>query len=392
MKLDRPGHVSTVNKRTIVPSIYHGFIATTGSMGEKWYKTLADLFSDVLSTREGDLVFFQLTDKDPRPENDNSNIPKSDYEEKYWDLLDPEGREIEGDSDNGFIGLFKITGSPFFDKRKIKVTDEAVVEDSIPIRVPIEPIRFYPVPVTEDRAFNLEPGDSELWNPKFRKALWNPKSLTSISPNESKLLTDLIYKNNDFSHNLESKSYPGDDSNKISINKRLDQTAEGCKPDTIQDVSLDDIPFVSGKKFRTEKALEAWLMENFDKNNSDLIDVFGPREEIEWFTNYVPYGMEGSNIDALSYHERDGITYKISVVELKRTKKEGVVDQVMGYSRWVSKYLADDDDFMVQPIVIANDFDEKDKKKARNQYRKRKPKLVEYRIEDEEVVLDPIFN
>lgn len=371
------GHIATVNQRTLPPSINQGFLAVTGSMGKRWYKTIADLFADALSTRPGDPVFFQLTNQAP----DGGPIHLADYLSYVSLKDDPEAP----DEDHGFTGLMEVTGQPFFDPTPIG--DDAYVPESIPIRLPVSCSHYLPHPVSEERALTHESETTELWNPKYKKALQGSKSLTSITPEEVEQLRSLLYKHNDREHEVSQESYEGDDSAKISVDARLDQRASGPEirsspPESIECLSLDEIPIVKGDEFRVEKTLEAWLMEMIDSDHEGIRTVFGPTDELSWFTNYVPYGISGKNMDGLAFHERDGILYRISTIELKKGRVgTSAVRQVMRYARWVTSYLGGGDRQVVQPVLIGNRFSKDAIEAARSQLSPRPPMLVSYAIE-----------
>ncbi len=352
-------------------------------MGTQWYKTIADLFADALSTRPGDRVFFQLTGRNPGGVPANLN--------NYLEHIDLSPSPSDAPSGNGFTGVAEVSGPPFFDPTA--VGHEAKVPDSLPLRVPIDCNRYLPNPVSEERALSYKHDSTELWNPKYKKTIRGAKSLTSITPSEGDQLLELINGANDREYKVTGQSYPGDASQEISINDRLGQEdgSTGVRsgpPDSIADLSLDEIPIVSGSRFKVEKTLEAWLMEMIDSEHKGLRQVFGPVEELEWFSNYIPYGVSGKNMDGLAFHSRDGIQYKISTIELKRGKAgTSALNQVMGYARWVSNFLADGDSSLIQPILIARDFSEDAVRIAKAQIGPRPPMLVSYEIVDESCVI-----
>ncbi len=122
-----------------------------------------------------------------------------------------------------------------------------------------------------------------------------------------------------------------------------------------------------------EDILRAWLIANIDNpKRIDLREIFGPVEDLEWFANNVPYHVTRKNIDILCYHKNIKYTgfplrYKFSVVELKRdTSDDNDVSQVIEYSKWVVGRLAGSEIETVQPILIAFDFNDRAKSKAKN--------------------------
>jgi RecB family endonuclease NucS len=114
-------------------------------------------------------------------------------------------------------------------------------------------------------------------------------------------------------------------------------------------------------------------MSNLDNPaKSDIREIFGNAEDIEWFANNVPYHVSRKNIDILCYHKNMKYTgfplrFKYSVVELKRDVADDTdVNQVINYSKWVAGRLANSEIETVQPILIAFSFNNEAKIKARN--------------------------
>lgn len=376
-------HISTVNQRTLPPAINQGFAATTGSMGPQWYKTVADIFADVLSTRPGDRLFFQITSR---------SVGGSSSLDEYLSYVNFNNQPSFSSTSNGFTGIVEIEGRPFFDPTQ--VGNEASVPASVPVRVPLNCEGYLPRPVTEEQALTYKTESTELWNPKYKKALQGAKSLTSLTPEEGDQLAALVHRANDREYGVRQETYSGDASGKISIDDRLDQeegvgTVRTSPPDSIQDLSLDEIPIARGSRFRVEKTLEAWLMEMIDSDHGDLRRVLGPTDELTWFTNYVPYGISGKNMDGLAFHERDGSRYKISTIELKRGEADkSAVRQVLGYAQWVTSYLADGKEQVVQPILIAHEFTDAAIEAAESQLAPRPPMLVSYQLEQGSCTLE----
>lgn len=147
-----------------------------------------------------------------------------------------------------------------------------------------------------------------------------------------------------------------------------------------------------------EVILRAWVISNVDNpQRQDVEKLFGPRDDLEWFANNVPYHVSGKNIDILCYHKNKKYTgiplrYKFRVVELKRDRaNDQNILQVIEYSKWVAGRLAGSEIETVQPILIAFDFNRKALEKARNSdFNERDILLVKYRVENGDVTLEAI--
>lgn len=271
-------------------------------------KTYFAMIADMLGTRRGDLVFL--------------------YERQ-----------------KGFHGVYKIAGEPFFDASEVGCVDK-----TYPIRVEIECLHYFPVPIPEDYLFATKEYESRFWGWFYRK-IQGARGVNTIDPDAAEALIELLVKVNGNAINAppQIRRYPS--STKTPIALPLDRDGE---------VYLEDI-------------LRGWLIANIDDpTRSDVRDIFGPVEDLEWFGNNVPYHVTRKQIDILCFHRNMKYTglplrYKYSVVELKRsTAYAKDVAQVVEYSKWAAGRLAGSEIETVQPIVIAFDFHRTAISKARN--------------------------
>lgn len=265
----------------------------------------------------------------------------------------------------GFHGIYKIASKPFFDPTSIGCVDE-----TWPIRVEIECLNYFPYPVHEDYLFSTKEYESKFWGWFYRK-IQGPRGVNTLNPEAAEALTELLVKINANAISKPSQIKPYPSKNKTKITLPLGRNGR---------VYLEDI-------------LRAWIIQNLgNPARKDLIDIFGPIEDLEWFANNVPYHVTRKNIDILCYHKNIKYTgfplrYKFSVVELKRdTADNKDVSQVIEYSKWVAGRLAGSEIETVQPILIAFDFNERAIEKARNSdFSDRGISLFKYRVENNDL-------
>lgn len=271
-------------------------------------KPYFSIIADILGTRIGDIVFF--------------------YE-----------RQV------GFHGIYQIQSKPFFDPTAIDL-----VGKTWPFRVRIKCMHSFNKPIPEDYLFLSKEYESKFWGWFYRK-IQGPRGINTINPEAAEALTELLVKVNSSigSAKLNTKPY---------ISNRM------------EDIVL---PLDKDGKVYLEDILRAWLMANIDNPaRNDIREIFGPVDDIEWFANNVPYHISRKNIDILCYHKNMKYTgfplrYKFTVVELKRnTATDDDVNQVINYSKWVAGRLANSEIETIQPVLIAYNFNEKARNKARN--------------------------
>ncbi len=270
----------------------------------------------------------------------------------------------------GFHGIYKIVSEPFFDPTPIGCVDE-----TWPIRVEIDCLNYFLQPVPEDYLFSTKGYESRFWGWFYRK-IQGARGVNTINPEATEALIELLVKINGNAINKPSHIKPYSSTNTSKITLPLDRNGK---------VYLEDI-------------LRAWIIANIDKSDrQDLREIFGPVEDLEWFANNVPYHVTRKNIDILCYHKNIKYTgfplrYKFSVAELKRdVADEKDVSQVIEYSKWVAGRLAGSEIETVQPILIAFDFNDMAKQKARNSdFSERGILFVKYRVENQDIKFEVV--
>lgn len=301
------GHLPIVYQSTVREAIQDGYISTRGDLKEQWEKTTADIFSDALATRPGDPVF-------------------------PWIVAG------EGDDNLGFKYVFTIGGPPIF-----------VQGDKYPVKIPLsqEGLEF-PEPLPEAAALDLW-SSRLLWNAIGKKSLRRGRSLTHQTPMEDgRLLALLNSLNPDGPRKiaLGREQYSGVrvtiDPSQTHWDEGLARRLKSLSPDDrLSALDLSGIPWRRDEGFVCEKALEAWVMENIDKGPGvDLREsILGTDSEIEWFGNYLPFGVAGGNIDVVVI-QRTGSGDLAHVIELKvgslrKTEFTTVAGQVSRYCEFI---------------------------------------------------------
>ena len=270
----------------------------------------------------------------------------------------------------GFHGIYRITSKPFFDPTPIGCVDE-----TWPIRVEIECLNYFREPVPEDYLFSTKEYESKFWGWFYRK-IQGPRGINTIDPEAAEALIELLVKVNGNAINKLSTIKPYSSKNKTRIMLPLGQDGKAC---------LEDI-------------IRAWLIGNIDNpSKSDLREIFGPVEDLEWFANNVPYHVTRKNIDILCYHKNMRYTdlplrYKFSVVELKRDLANADdVSQVIDYSKWVVGRLAGSEIETVQPTLIAFDFNREAVTKAKNSdFSDRGVAFFKYKVENNDLKFERV--
>jgi len=307
--------------------IREGCILIRAELGSYKLKTIADIFSDVLSTRKNDLVFPWITRE--------GNTPGE-----------------------GFKYVFRIAGPPVF-----------VLHDSFPVKIPLEEKgEKYLTPVPESEALDLW-RKRLLWNAIGKKSLGRGRALTHQTPWENEVLLSLLNEKNPNTTTVKLKSFNPQGSIKISIHKNLcndgDIKEHSDVPENLSEVNINKIQWnTDDGKFVVEKALEAWIMECIDKSEgssfrSTLLDNIQASQLIS-FHNYLPFGVQGSNMDiVIFYKDNDGKKVAL-VIELKHRSLSykgytSAATQVKNYENFIRDFLTaySLSDFRVRSAVLS---------------------------------------
>jgi len=342
------GHLAIVNEVSFNDVLQTGYISTGGKLGQQMVRTISDLLADALAVRRDDFIFPWMTGG------------------------------TRGTC--GFQHVFKAAGTPVFMKGQL-----------FPIKIPIQREgkkfgRFLP----EYEAVDL--WDSKLlWNAIGKKSIGRGRSITHQTPMEDIKLKEMM-ETKAFDKNMpvESVNVIMNDSVRgvpISIDasrdkwdnklkELLDKTDENKR---LSCLDLNGVPWRNGDRFQTEKTLEAWLMENIDKDScGQLRDILlKDGEKIDWFGNNLPFGVQGSAMDMIIVHStREKM--RCTVIELK-VKGESEIEldkdvlQVSGYQKFIRSAFAHyNQNVEVLPVILTG--------KNKSVIYKKCPRLVQYEI------------
>jgi len=350
------GHVFVVDKFSWP---VHRSRLFCGVKNPKDEKTRFSLYADLKAIRENDIVIFYQRRIDEPPENRGFRGYFKVVSEPFFDEEDIEWEE----NINGKKVLYKVLGKcPYCgtsysekfeandNKREPKcvicgkpLVDDKLIYHILPNRILIEPVEYYELPVDDNTAYIDVTDQGVLRTMLFRK-IWGPgreRSISHLLPEETEKIIRLLRRVNENKvENLNSIEYPKTSRKKIKI-------------------ELGEGPMV-----KHESVLEAWMMENIDKDYDVLKEVIGPSNEIEYFGNNVLYGIGGEKVDILVTHiNESGIRYKASVIELKKGNiTKDAISQVKKYAYWIGQlvtanYIIDHEinKLTLQPILIGYD-------------------------------------
>jgi hypothetical protein len=276
------GHLAICNDQTVTEIITTGYISGKCSVGDHQVKTVTDIMSSFLCIKEGDYIF-------------------------PWIIHNGNVRGI------GFKYVFICAGNPIY-----------VQGDPYPFKIPVRQKYYsYNIPISENEALDLF-RNRLLWNAIGKKSLGRPRSITSQTPDEDELLLQLLNGKNPEGSSVNQRNtllplnYPP----AVPLQINHNQTNDGfINVASINDIVIGNLPFRSGNHFKVEKVLEAWFLQEANRNhlNSFLASLGFNNYQFEWVGNYMPFGVSGSNIDVVAVIS-NGVHKVILVIELKHER------------------------------------------------------------------------
>ncbi len=333
-------HVFVVDVNTF--TVHKNFLFC-GVVNPNGKKEKYGLYADLMCLREGDLVFF-------------------------YQRFDSKNKET-----NGFHGIYKIVGKPFFDTTDIKdqttskeVKGKCVCGHSnspkrqdqfspakclncgriidhpiLPNRIFIQVQQYFENSVSDDYAYVDHTDYGVLWTMLFRKTTGagRARSIMHILPEEAEKLKRLLIRaNNNTSSGYTPQTYTGISTHLVTIDIAGNSNNDGS--------------------LNYESVLHAWIMENIDKNLPVLGPIIGPLNELEYFGACIPYNLTTNNVDILCLHKKEGKRYKATVIEIKQGKiNKGAVNQINDYLPWISQLATENAEpeithLEIQPVII----------------------------------------
>jgi hypothetical protein len=234
-------------------------------------------------------------------------------------------------TNRGIYGLWKAITGAFLDQTPLWQNTQQL----FPYRVCFEPIiRHFPTPVALSDILDLR-DRGLIWT--FDLNTLRRKNHNPITEAEGKQLIRLLLRNNPI----------------------FQPVAPIPEPYAPQDTPLPiDLATDARGRLRFEGFLNAWFTRQFVEGR--LRHLIGEYRDI---LNYVPTSFN-TVMDLFLTHvtqvDSVDILHKFTCIELKTDDaREGDLHQVIRYENWLVRKLASGDSEMVQPLIVAHDFDDR---------------------------------
>lgn len=309
------GHLAIVDEKTVMKIFETGVVQIKAQLGKHCYKSAADMFADVLAVRPGDPIYPWITG-------------------------------LRAGHLHSFKYKFIASGKPWLSKG-----------DPFPIKIPIRET-YYEAnnPLTEAAALDLFLPPL-LWNAIGKKSLRRGRAFNHQTQEEDGKLDKLLDLRVGIFAITRSTEEP---SSAWAIT--IDQAKPYQRLRSIKSLSdFEPAGFGWTEKgfFKYEKALEGWLTENIDKKSCERFWDFFGHGNIVWFGNYLPFGLQGSNIDLVVVRELGSTATEVYVIELKMgplnfSEWQKASKQAEEYASFIKKaFKSFGKEFVVRPVVLA---------------------------------------
>lgn len=315
------GRMFVVNSDTIQTTLNTQIasIITPDLQGDQWVKTLADIMADMLQIEIGDYIFL-------------------------W--------ETSGNGQKSRIyGVYRAISKPYYECTS--------ANDNAPFKIHIEKAYDFEKPLDEYDVLNCPYIKNEMWTIIGKKVAGKSRGTSPLSPTEIKnLITLLIGKNKTY------QFYDFNPAHVVSVARplKIDYAKTGipAKPTSLSSIHPNDISYINNGNVHYEKILETLLNQEMSDRNAALFSQIGiDVDKVVWYSNYLPYSIEQSEMDYVVLQSDDGMCInKIFVIELQKGKiDEDHIQRCLLYSKWVNETLAIGAN-VVQPILICfNSYD-----------------------------------
>lgn len=281
--------VSTGIASIIVPSL----------TGQYWLKTVADIMADMLQIEIGDYIFL--------------------WEEK------------SGNQKSRIHGVYRAISKPYYYCNSSK--------DDAPFKIHIEKAFDFTNPVDEYDVLNNPYIKNSMWTIIGKKVAGKSRGSTPLSMEETNNLFKLL-----ISKNPKYTFYDYNPDHIIPVMQPLQISYAiygPTKSQTRQTLNPNALAYFDSKyNVKYEKILETIFNQELTNKNASFFKPLGINVDmVMWYSNYLPYSIERSEMDYVVMESDDNNTVtKISLIEfIKDSIDETHIQRACLYSKWLNE-------------------------------------------------------
>ena len=304
-------HVFVVNEKTFNIHLQYLFAGTGYSdnepdlmsiSGEKYYaeNTLTGMIADISKVRVGDKVLFYVT------------------------------------GCKKFFGIFEIEDSPFFEPYSSNYLGKEL-DKYLPFRVKIKPYKVYSRGVSEQLALDdistINRPYEMCWSMIYRK-LTGMRGCSFVTDSEMERLEELLSFANESNYLSGENYYYDNEKQQIIVSTIINNYSAPTNIPLTIDTRLYNV------RNSHENHLQAFITQNFDRNQTLKSKLFPNSATRIWIGNEVVCSVGEKRIDILTIAETDK-DLVVRIIELKDERPTaGILKwQLPWYIKWVDQYL-----------------------------------------------------
>jgi hypothetical protein len=268
-----------------------------------WLKTIVDMMADLLQIEIGDYIFL-------------------------WEKRD-------GTQKSRIHGVYRAISKPFYQCNS--------PTDHNPLKIYIERAYVFLNPIDEYDLLNHPYIKTLLWTIIGKKVAGKSRGTSPLSPEEARyIISLLIGKNPSFTFNPPNSATIVTVANPLCIDYSLHNT----KPTTPRGLATFNPSttnfFSPNYELFYEKTLETIFNQEMTARNNAFYSQLGIQvNKVIWYSNYLPYSLEQSEMDYVIYSSEDAfVVNKIHVLEFMIDRiDEDHINRALLYSKWVNDTL-----------------------------------------------------
>lgn len=302
--------INTVLENMVISTMVPGPVTEKNKKKKMWNKTIIDIMSDLTQLEIGDYIFLWES---------SSNVKSRIY------------------------GVFRVLSKPYYEYEQ---------GQNDPFKIKIGKAYVFEQPVDEYDIINNPYMKNELWTIIGKKVAGKSRGSTPITNSAMEfLIQSLIDKNNGRYEFIEPQDIIQVN---YEVNINLENEYVDKIPNSLKEFEFNNLFHRVGNKVQYEKSLECIMNFLMRERKKDILrEIEINVDEVIWFANYLPYGIEGSEIDYMVMESKDGVVInKIDVIEFM---KDGLdvkhIEKCVLYAKWVKDTIAKNNR-IVRPIVI----------------------------------------
>lgn len=343
-RMDMKSRLFVVDEETLTETMNSGVasIFVPKLKGKYWLKTIADLMADMLQIEIGDYIFL-------------------------WETKSRNNK-------NRIHGVYRAISKPFY-----KCNSR---QDRAPFKIHIQKAYDFAEPIDEYDVLNNPNIKNDLWTILGKKVAGKSRGTTPLSPKESKYLITLLE-----GINPNSTFIPFNNASVVNVRNPLciQYPTIGHNPKTRVLTRLNPNRlhfFSSNHNVLYEKVLETIFNQELTNKNVGFFSPFGiDVNKVVWYSNYLPYSVEQSEMDYVIFESEDGINYtKIFLIEFMKEKLDkSHIQRALLYSKWINESLCLGSN-IVEPIIVCKesyDYVNGESSRARNNTLRKQREMID---------------